>query len=170
VEEQPQKSSPGGATKLSPAPQRWEKWERPVKSRRDGPVLKQPLDWRAIFRRPSGTGRSPIMKSIQIHRKISIQTNLKVRRCPQRPIINHLQLLSISYSRWRGGAVIFKPRMTIRLPRGVPGTRTRKPQDRRSGLGTRGVTCDPKHSSNRCRCDLLLLQAILNGETKGSAH
>src|ERR1035441_8303392 len=43
VERNSRKSSPGGATELSPALQRWEKWKEGFKSRRDDRVLTHTL-------------------------------------------------------------------------------------------------------------------------------
>src|ERR1019366_1528577 len=43
VERNARKSSPGGATELSPALQRWEKWKERFKSRRDDRVLAHTL-------------------------------------------------------------------------------------------------------------------------------
>src|ERR1039458_143368 len=43
LERNPRKSSPGGATELSPALQRWEKWKERFKSRRDDRVLTHTL-------------------------------------------------------------------------------------------------------------------------------
>jgi hypothetical protein len=43
VEQNARKSSPGGATELSPALQRWVKWKERFKSRRDDRVLTHTL-------------------------------------------------------------------------------------------------------------------------------